>query len=230
MKLLSYILLFLFIIIYYYNTNLYEHYDTIRYDNDIFQSIINPYNPYLQLFIDPYNILKDKCYYKLYDNSTILIYVNNILKSVKISNISLTSNLLLIQRNYIIGFMSETSKVAKKTNYLYHYYNKIINLNTFINLLNNYLTVKTYDNMMWILLCYKIFFDYNLFNGNYNDILLIANYVLEEMKKFAVSIFLIDSNSDLNIKSSIYIIKNRIFYNDNGNYFINNNIFDCKNI
>ena len=218
MKFLSYILLFLFIIsIYYYNIIIYEHFDIIKNDNDIFQSLINPYN-----------ILKNKCYYKSYNNTNLLTSVNNILNKVKINNLLLSSNLILIQKQYIINYMTEIFKVLKKTNYLYHYYNKIVNLNTFFDLLSNYLSIKIYDEISWILLCYKILIDNNLFSGNHNDISLIANFILEEMKKFRNNFFLENKNLDLNIESNIYTIKNKIFYNDDGYYFINNNIFDCK--
>ena len=217
----------------YNNKYYYEYFDSVIYENDIFQSIINSYNPYLQVYNDPINILKNKCYYKLYNNNGILIYVNSILNNIKISNMTMTSNLTFIHKNYIIGFMTETLRTIKKTNNLYHYYNKFVNLTTFVNILNNYLIVNTYDELSWILLCYKLFIDNNLLNGEYNNILIIADFILLEMINFSKKIHKYVNNnlySIMDIKSSVYVVKNIIFYGDDGKYFINNNIFDCKNI
>lgn len=94
-------------------------------------------------------------------------------------------------------------------------------------------------------------------DDKYNTILVFATYILSELITYNKSIFsrtvtnkiesegsiinqMINSenrsfygeverdNINITIESSLYEIKNRVFYNDDGKYFINNIIFDCK--
>jgi hypothetical protein len=241
MNLLSYFIIFVLFVTITNNcviTKFYEHFMSleikqINYNNDLFQTIFNCYNPYLVIYNKPIDLIKSKCYYGQIINNDIILFINNVFKKINTKyTFTLETNILFIQRSYIIGIINDIYKLTKKTNYLYHYYNKIINIQNIMLLIGKYMTTFDYNYINWIQLCYKIVIDNNLINmtnkNDYNKVLIISDYILNEMKKYAYSLF--NKSLDVNVMSSIYLIKNGIFYGDDGNYFIENNIFDCKNI
>lgn len=213
-------------------TYIYEQFiDTKNYYNDIFQTIFNQYNPYLQLYKTPQDLLKIKCYYQMITKDDISKFIVNNIKNNQINgNQMLYTSIYTIQKNYFDGFLIETFKLSKKTNILYHYYNKIINVNTFLSILTNYIITIKYDQLIWIVLCHKIIIDNNLLqikSYNYDDVFIFCTFILDELKKYSNIIFN-QTNEKIDVKTTLYLIKNKLFYGDDGNYFTINNIFDCK--
>ena len=236
MNLLSQIITFamlMLFLIYYNKIYISEPFlDTKSHYNDIFQTIFNQYNPYLQLYKFPIDLLKRKCYYTDITNNDIASFIlSNLIDKKNIGNQILNTNIFTIQKNYLTGFLNEIFKMTRKTNILYHYYNKIININMFFSLLTNYIISYNYDQYNWIIMCYKIIIDNNLLiigdNFNYSEIVIYCTYILNELKKYSYNLFK-QNNNNLNIDTTLYVIKNIIFYGDDGKYFVNNNIFDCK--
>jgi hypothetical protein len=183
------------------------------------------YNPYSSIYNNLSQIIINKCYYTngIINAKDIINYYNN-----KI-NLQIDTNIDIIHTTYIKNFIINTYNLTRKTNYLFHYYNSILHLKYFFEKITDKLINKDYDNYSWINVCYSTVINYNMMNEiNYNHILLISEYVLEEIVKYTKMYFGTDyKNFNTSKKDSLYKIKNNLMYNDDGNYFIENNIFNC---
>ena len=225
--------------------------------NDIFQSTFNQYNPYLSLNITLTDLYIQKCYIikmnnkyeydskpwlKLISVNSILDYINNICKKLNIINITIDSNIIALQKSYITNLLYKTYLKSKNTNYKYHYYNNIVNLRQCYDNLSIMLYNKEYDELRWIDLVYIMFINYNIIfikenikdvnilSSLYNKIIIIGEFILEELIKYVIEFHNVteDYYKYIDIKTNIKYIKNKILYKDDGLYFKKNHNFDCS--
>jgi hypothetical protein len=196
---------------------------------DIFHSIFNMYNPYASIYDNPTQIITNKCYYtnNIVNVQEIINYYNNII------NLPIDSDINTIHITYIKNFIVNSYNLTRKTNYLFHYYNSILRLEYFFDVISNKIIDKDYDDYTWINVCYSTIINNNMiFVRNitdYNNILLISEYVLEELIKYAKKYFnTYNIFYNVNKNDSLYKIKNNLMYNDSGDYFTQYNIFNCK--
>jgi hypothetical protein len=231
---------------------------------DIFQSIYNISNPYINLDSTIISILSSKCYVKYINNiyvydtkpwlrkfnlDNIISFITNINNKLNISVNIETTTIINLNNLYITNFLINTYNQTKMTNYLYHYYNTIININSCIDSLSVIIYNKIYDTNMWITMFFNMIINNNLIyfdnvilsvktssiNDKYNTILIISTFILDEIKKYAIKFHEIQNDiskinriNGINIRSTVKSIRDILFYNDDGNYFINNFIFDCS--
>lgn len=214
---------------------LFENNDLSMYQTDIFQSIFNKYNPYIKSYTTCYELLSNKCYFTFANIGIILDYINNILKLLNMVQIDYNTQIDTVQNYYITGFVNNLYKFIRSTNHLFYYHNDIININVLTQYLIKYLVLNDNDDYSWIELIYLIVINNNVVFlkdvTDYNKILLIAEYILEELKKYSIYFFLLQKKNvfvnDITIETKINSIKNRLFYGNSTNYFTVNNIFDC---
>ncbi len=94
------------------------------------------------------------------------------------------------------------------------------------------------DSVKWIDMMISIFVNNNIIyimdyqqsglsQDKYNFIYIFATYLLEELNKYSGTIFSPSITIDVDVNMTLYDIKNRILYNDDGSYFEKNLIFDC---
>lgn len=226
--------------------------------NDIFQSIFNQYNLYITRDdITLGELLSNKCYItkinniyeydtkpwlKLLSIITIIDYINTKCNQLNINNVTKNTNIILLQQSYIINFCNQSYLKSKNSNHIYHYYNNMINLKQCFDNIAIMLYNKEYDNLRWIDLVYLMFINYNIIylinkeetidilSDKYNKILIIGDFILNEIIKYAIGFHNVTDKYYNNITSKSYLknIKDIVLYIDDGLYFKKNHIFDCS--
>ena len=232
---------------------------------DLFHTIFNQYNPYINQTTTIQNILKDKCYIKyinnflLYDEKpwlrglTYQTIIDNIVNIGSQFNIVISddsSNIISLQNSYINNFINNSYFYSKKNNIRFGYYSELFAKQTFysvpllLTFIYKSLIDKKMDDLKWIDMVLSVFINnnivYNMTNNpltetKYNFVYIFASYILEELKVYSSTIFSQTNDTikketsiiSVDINSTLYEIKNEIFYNDDGKYFEKNIIFDC---
>ena len=195
-------------------------------------------------YIGNFLLYDEKPWLRSLTYTSILKNINSISRLFNIDVlIENSTNIIDLQNTYITKFVKMAYTYSKNNNPLFYYYNNIVSKQTFysvdiiINYVINILNKKNSDELKWIEMMHSIFINNNILyfmdtslsnNSNkYNIILLFGEYLLKELITYSKTIF-VDIKNDITIQSDLITIKNHIFYNDDGDYFTNNLIFDCN--